>query len=120
MKIQIYLSPLVHPVTIGQLNKGFSGNQYLEQVTVNTVAIQDIDNNKMTIADVIVNHKYSSKEVPLYISSRYGNQLLLKLLIHHGTNINLVDGHERTNTRYADEGGHAKYLVLLIDSKEKF
>ena len=32
----------------------------------------------------------------------------------------LVDGNEWTNVRYADEGGHAKYLVLLIDSGEKF
>ena len=65
---------------------------------------------------VIVNHEDSSKEAPIHIASRCGNQSLLKLLIHHGANINLVDGLGRTSLHCAAEGGHEKCLVLLLDS----
>ena len=116
MRIQINVLPLAQSVTIVQLDTGFSGNPSSKQVTVNTVEIQEVDNNEMTIDVVIVSHEESSKEVPLHISSRCGNQLLLKLLIPHEANINLVDDHGRTNLHCVNEGGHEKCLILLLDS----
>ena len=65
---------------------------------------------------VIVNHEDENGEAPIHVATRCGSTEILALLISHGVNLGLIDGHGRTCLHLAAQSGHGSSLALALDS----
>jgi hypothetical protein len=65
---------------------------------------------------VIVNHEDENGEAPTHVATRCGSTEILELLIAHGANLGLIDGHGRTCLHLAAQSGRGSSLALSLDS----
>ena len=65
---------------------------------------------------IIVNHEDENGEAPLHVAARCGLNEIMKLLVEHGANLGLIDGHGRTCLHLAAQSGHKECLTFALDS----
>jgi len=65
---------------------------------------------------IIVNHEDENGEAPIHVAARCGLNEIMKLLVDHGANLDLIDGHGRTCIHLAAQSGHKECLAFALDS----
>lgn len=65
---------------------------------------------------IIVNHEDENGEAPIHVAARCGLNEIMKVLVDHGSNLGLIDGHGRTCLHLAAQSGHKECLIFALDS----